>query len=262
MANIDWLDTLTSVTQQTAAVALRHYRNDLTIETKLDGSPVTVADRQAEQAAREWIIRHFPRDAILGEEYGSSGHAPAQRCWLIDPIDGTKSFIRGVPLWGTMLGVMEEGVHVAGAVCCPAVNELVVAARDAGCWHNGSRCMVSRVEELSRATILTTDDTFRANIARRERWQALADRVAVARTWGDCYGYVLVATGRAELMADHRLNLWDYAPLVPIMREAGGVITDWRGGAERFGGDALASNLALADTLRVTLYDRETIADV
>lgn len=261
MADIDWLDALASVSQQTAAVALRYYRNDLAVETKRDGSPVTVADRQAEQQAREWIARHFPDDAIIGEEYGGGGQVSAQRYWLIDPIDGTKSFIRGVPLWGTMLGVMEQGVPIAGAVCCPAVNELVVAATGAGCWHNGSRCSVSDVQELSRATILTTDETFRAHSPRRARWQTLADQVAVARSWGDCYGYVLVATGRAELMADDKLNLWDYAPLVPIIREAGGVITDWRGDAEQFGGDALASNRALANAFRTILHDRETVAN-
>ena len=117
MAAIDWLDALTTVFQHTAAVAMRFYRTDLTVETKADGSPVTVADRQAEQAARDWITKYFPNDSIVGEELGSNIHSSSQRSWCIDPIDGTESFIRGVPLWGTMVGVTQRDVPIASAVC-------------------------------------------------------------------------------------------------------------------------------------------------
>ena len=259
MPDIDWLDALTTVAQHAAAVALRYYRADLTVEMKSDGSPVTIADRQAEQAAREWIATYFPHDSIVGEEFGSNIHSTSQRSWFVDPIDGTQSFIRGVPLWGTMIGVTEREVPIAGAVCCPAANELVVAATARGCWHNGSQCAVSTIDDLSQATILTTADAFRVHPPRRARWQALTDRAAFARSWGDCYGYVLVATGRAELMADDRLSLWAYTPLVPIIREAGGVITDWRGQSDRFGSDAIATNRALGETVRDFLCDKEGV---
>lgn len=259
MADIDWLDALTTVVQHTAAVAMRYYRTDLTVETKTDGSPVTVADRLAEQAARDWITTYFPNDSIVGEELGAHIQSSSQRSWCIDPIDGTRSFIRGVPLWGTMVGVTQRDVPIAGAICCPAANELVVAATALGCWHNGSRCTVSSIGDLSQATILTTADAFGAHPPRRWRWQVLTDSAAFVRTWGDCYGYVLVATGRAELMADDRLNLWDYIPLVPIIREAGGVITDWRGQSDRFGGDAIATNHALAETVRHFICDKEDV---
>jgi len=249
---MDWLDTLDKIARLAGAIALRHFRTGIAVDTKADGSPVTIADRAAEDAAREWITRQFPEDAILGEERGQSGPPNALRRWVIDPIDGTKSYIRGVPLWGTMIGVLQQDDVIAGTVFCPATNEIVVAAQDAGCWYQGSRCRVSSVSELSAATILTTEERFRGHPERQQHWLALSRQVAVARSWGDCYGYVLVATGRAEAMVDNRLGLWDYAPLVPIIREAGGMITDWRGSAT-FGGDAIATNHALATQIRSAL---------
>jgi histidinol phosphatase-like enzyme (inositol monophosphatase family) len=252
---VDWIDVLTSIARASGSVALRHFRQDLTVETKADGSPVTLADRAAEKAAVEWITRHFPNDAILAEEGGQYGSPNAERRWVVDPIDGTISFVHGVPLWGTMIGVMTGETVIAGVVFCPALDEMVVAAQSAGCWYNGSRCCVSQVSDLARSTILGTSERFHGKPERQDRWKALAQKVALSRTGGDCYGYLLVATGRAEVMVDNRLSLWDYAPLVPIIREAGGVITDWRGSAS-FGGDAIATNRALADTVRRILVSQ------
>ena len=254
---MDWIDILTSAARAAGSVALRHFRQDLSVETKADGSPVTIADRTAEKAALDWITARFPDDGILAEEGGQHGRPNAERQWVIDPIDGTISFVRGVPLWGTMIGVMANDAVIAGVVFCPAVDELVVAAESAGCWYNGSRCAVSDVSDLSRATILGTSERFPGKPHRKERWTALAKQAGLTRTWGDCYGYLLVATGRAEVMADNRLSIWDYAPLVPIIREAGGVITDWRGN-KTFGGDAIATNQALADKVRSILLDTAT----
>ena len=251
---MDWIDILTSAARTAGLVALQHFRKTLTVETKSDGSPVTIADRAAEKAAIDWISARFPDDGILGEEGGRHGPPNAEREWVIDPIDGTISFVRGVPLWGTMIGVMSHDAVIAGVVFCPALDELVVAAESAGCWFNGSRCAVSDVSELSRATILGTTERFPGKPQRKERWTALSKQVGLTRTWGDCYGYMLVATGRAEVMADNRLSIWDYAPLVPIIREAGGVITDWRGNTS-FGGDAIATNRALADSVRSALLE-------
>lgn len=249
---MDWIDLLTSVARAAGSVALQHFRANLTVETKSDGSPVTIADRAAERTAIDWISARFPNDEILGEEGGRAGPPNTERRWVVDPIDGTISFVHGVPLWGTMIGVMTGDSVLAGAVFCPALDELIVAAESAGCWYNGSRCAVSEVSELSRATILGTSERFPGKPERQQRWKTLAQQVALTRTWGDCYGYLLVATGRAEVMVDNRLNLWDYAPLVPIINEAGGVITDWRG-YTGFGGDAIATNRALAETVRNVL---------
>ena len=224
--------------------ALRHFRKRIEVEIKADGSEVTRADREAEAATREWIKRRFPNDAILGEELGWE-HKPGGRRWIIDPIDGTRSFIRGVPLWGSLVALEDDGVVVAGAINCPATGDFLVAARGEGCWHNGSRASVSNTDSFSTATILTTDSRFRAHPARLQKWIELGSRVANVRAWGDCYGYVLVATGRAELMVDDRMSPWDVAALIPVIEEAGGVFTDWQG-RPGIGADAIASNSALS----------------
>lgn len=246
------LEAVADVARVAGDVALRYFKTGLTVDTKGDGSPVTVADRTAEHEAREWIAARFPGDAVLGEEYGFSGDTRKRR-WFIDPIDGTKTFVRGVPLWGTMIAVAQDDLVIAGAIYCPAVDELVAAAVGCGCWFNGSRCEVSKVAALEESTILVTDARFPYNPHRAERWKALGGQVAVARTWGDCYGYVQVATGRAELMVDDKLSPWDAASLIPIIREAGGVYTDWRGGHDVDGGDGVASNAVLSRPLREAL---------
>jgi histidinol phosphatase-like enzyme (inositol monophosphatase family) len=238
----------------TGDIALRHYRSNLAIETKADGSPVTVADRAAEQAARAWVRQYFPDDGVLGEEFGEE-RMGARRRWVIDPIDGTKSFVRGSPLWGSLVALCEGETVLAGAAYFPAVGELIAAAPGAGCWWNGGRCAVSSVATLAQATVLTTDERFRERPARRAGWERVASAASLSRSWGDCFGYLLVATGRAELMCDAILSPWDGAALYPIIREAGGVFTDWNGGDSAFGGSAIATNHALADETRALLSD-------
>jgi histidinol phosphatase-like enzyme (inositol monophosphatase family) len=236
----------------TGDIALRHYRSRLAVETKADGSPVTVADRAAEEAARDWVRRYFPDDGVLGEEFGEE-RAGARRRWVIDPIDGTKSFVRGVPLWGSLVALCEGETVLAGAAYFPAIGELIAAAPGAGCWWNGSRCAVSAVDALGAATVLTTDGRFRERPERRAGWERVAGAASIARTWGDCFGYLLVATGRAEMMCDGILSPWDAAALFPIVREAGGTFTDWDGHATAFGGSAVATNQLLAADVRAML---------
>lgn len=239
------LDAVHEAARVAGDVAMRHYKTSLAIEAKTDGSPVTIADREAETAVREWISRRFPEDGIEGEELGVL-RPDARRRWVIDPIDGTKTFVRGVPLWGTLVAIVEDGDVLAGAAFFPAVDEMVVAARGEGMWWNDARCGVSRIDRLERATVLTTDQRFREDEAKREAWRRVSDRALVSRTWGDCYGYLLVATGRAEVMADGSMAAWDAAALAPIIEEAGGVFTDWTGAPTAFGGNAIATNAALA----------------
>jgi histidinol-phosphatase len=236
----------------TGIVAMRHYRSRLTVETKADGSPVTVADRAAEEAARAWVRTRFPDDGILGEELGEE-RPGARRRWIIDPIDGTKSFVRGAPLWGSLVALCEGDQVLAGAAYFPAVEELVAAAPGAGCWWNGSRCQVSSVATVAEATVLTTDERFQERPDRLDGWRALSHAASVSRTWGDCFGYLLVATGRAEVMCDPIMSPWDAAALQPIIQEAGGVFTDWTGAATAFGGSAIATNRVLAADVRAVL---------
>jgi histidinol phosphatase-like enzyme (inositol monophosphatase family) len=247
------LEAVAEVARAAGDTALRYFRTGVTVESKRDGTPVTVADRAAEQVARDWLRARFPDDGILGEELGEE-HPGARRRWVLDPIDGTKTFVRGVPLWGSLVAVHEGETVLAGAIYCPAVDELVAAAPGAGCWWNGSRCAVSRVSEIAAATILTTDERFVGHPRCAVSWRELAARVAVSQSWGDCYGYLLVATGRAELMTDPVLSPWDAAVLLPVITEAGGVYTDWRGRVtvfERAG--VVATNALLADELRSLL---------
>jgi histidinol phosphatase-like enzyme (inositol monophosphatase family) len=239
------LDAVTTVARIAGDVAQRHFRSGLTVEIKQDGSPVTLADREAERAARDWLASTFPADGVLGEEYGEQPAAAGRR-WIIDPIDGTKSFLRGVPLWGTLVALCDRTSVLAGAAYFPAVGELIAAAPGEGCWCNGGRCRVSEVTELRDAAVLTTDARFSDQASRRDGWRAIAEHAAVARTWGDAYGYLLVATGRTEVMVDPVMNPWDAAPFLPIIEEAGGVFADWSGQRTVFGGSAIATNRALA----------------
>jgi histidinol-phosphatase len=169
---------------------------------------------------------------------------------VIDPIDGTKSFVRGVPLWGSLVALVRGKDVLVGAAYFPAVDELVVAAPGSGCWWNGARAQVSDTSTLAGATVLITDDRTFSRNALRDGWQTLAAESQIARGWGDCYGYLLVATGRAEAMVDPIVNPWDAACFQPIIEEAGGVFTDLAGVATAFNGTALATNAALADTIR------------
>ena len=246
-----WMEAAETVARVAGEVALRHYHRGVTVETKGDGTPVSAADRQAEEAARAWLEKHCPKDGILGEELGTT-RPDARRRWILDPIDGTKTFVRRVPLWGTLVALAEGENVLAGAAYFPAVEELVVAANGAGCFWNGKPAHVSSVSRLSEAVVLTTD----ARMGTQDQIRALEGvcaRGGLVRTWGDCYGYLLVATGRAEVMTDALMAPWDAAALQPIIEEAGGVFSDWSGRRTAFGGNAVASNAALAAEVRAVL---------
>jgi len=246
------LEAVSDVARAAGAVALRHFASTLTVERKPDGSPVTIADRGAEQCARDWIRARFPADGIIGEELGAV-RREARRRWIIDPIDGTKSFVRGVPLWGTLVAVCDGDDILAGAASFPALGEIVCAAIGHGAWWNGARCAVSTVSRIDDATVLTTDHRFSRTPERVDGWRRIASRASVARDWGDCYGYFLVATGRAEVMLDGILADWDTAALFPVIQEAGGVFTDCAGRRTPFGRSAVATNAALAAEARALL---------
>ena len=228
---------------------LAHFQAGGSVDTKPDGTPVTRADREAEAAMRARITRTFPDHAILGEEEGETrGRAPWR--WIIDPLDGTRTFVRGVPLFGTLVGIEHDDEPVVGVIHLPALDETVAAARGEGCTWNGRRCRVSAVDRLADALVVVTDE--RAARARSAAYERLAARTAMQRTWADCYGYALVATGRADVALDPAMNVWDCAALLPVIEEAGGRFTDWRGRRTIRGGEAVATNGTLHDeTLRL-----------
>ncbi len=254
VAPTDLLAFATEVAWRAGLATLAHFQTDIVVETKPDDTPVTRADREAEHIMRDLIARRFPDDSICGEEFGET-RTGARRRWIIDPIDGTRSYIRGVPLYGVMLGVEVDGDVIAGVLHFPVLNETVGAARGAGCWWNGRRALVSDCTRLDEALIVTTD---RENIDRQGLSSAF-DRVrrkaGTVRTWGDCYGYALVATGRAEAMFDPIVSIWDVAALVPIIEEAGGTITDWAGTPSWKTGNIVATNAGLGREIRALLKD-------
>jgi histidinol-phosphatase len=247
-----YMDAVAEVAGLAGDIANGYYGNNPEIRTKKDGSPVSVADIEAERAAREWIELRFPDDGILGEELPPV-RPLAPRRWILDPIDGTYTFLQTVPLWGTLVAVAEGENVIAGAAYFPALDEIIVAARGEGCWWNGSRSRVSTVGDLADARLVTTDARFLRDAGRRERWTHLQNGVRTMRTWGDCYGYLLVATGRADIMVDEVISDWDGAALMPIIVEAGGEFTDWRGRPTAFGGDVIATNGHLGAIVREIL---------
>lgn len=216
------------------------------IETKADATPVTVADREAEEVIRGVIQKLCPGHCILGEEHGLSDGDP-DYTWVVDPIDGTKSFIHGVPLYGTVVGCLVKGQPLVGAVYLPPLGELYGAARGLGATVNGRPCRVSSVSRLEDATMLAGSVT-RA-IKRSDAYENLERHVKLNRGWGDVYGYMLVASGRAEIMLDPTINLWDIAGVAPIVREAGGFLGNWKGEATVNGPDSAATNGALQQTV-------------
>lgn len=221
---------------------LAYFNAGVAVEHKSDATPVTIADREAEALIRSHLARYFPDHQVLGEEQGQTDGNPDYR-WIIDPLDGTKSFIHGVPLYGTLIGVEVKGAPSVGAVYLPAMNELLAAADGLGCTWNGRPARVSDVSRLEDATMLTT--SFTSCQKRSDAFDVLAARTRLQRGWGDVYGYVLVATGRAEIMLDPLMNPWDCAPLLPILREAGGHFTDWSGRPTIYGKDGVGTNGAL-----------------
>lgn len=233
---------------------LAYFNTALKIELKADATPVTRADRESEELIRQRIARSFPTHAIIGEEQGATQGDVAYR-WIIDPLDGTKTFVHGVPFYGTLIGVEVEGQPAVGVIYFPVFDELLMAATGLGCTWNGRSAKVSEVSKLEDALLLVTSVADAQ--ARSSAYERLATKTKLQRTWGDCYGYALVATGRAEIMLDPVMNAWDVAPLLPILQEAGGHCTTWDGRATIWGKDAVGTNAALHDEVLALLQREE-----
>lgn len=250
----DFLQILEDLARRAGDITLKYFQNpELAVEAKGDASPVTIADRETEQFIRDEVGRLFPGDIVIGEEFGEGPGEPGSRRWIVDPIDGTKSFIHGVPLYGVMIGVEENGEMIAGAVFIPPLNDMVVAAIGKGCWWNGKPAQVSGTEKLSDALILTTDVANHKRFGKADSWARVCDASRLMRTWGDCYGHILVATGRADAMFDPQMNPWDCAALLPILAEAGGTFTDYNGEATAYGADAISTNGKLLTEILATV---------
>ena len=237
-----------------------HFQTGVTVERKNDTSPVTIADRGAEELLRDAIGKAFPDDGIIGEEFGVTQGASGYR-WILDPIDGTKSFISDVPLFGTMIAVECDGRGLIGVIAFPGLGDTCIDAMvGGGAWETSSAglrrqvnvCSTSRLKD---GLVLTTDwEGFRQRNA-EDKLNAVAAASWFMRTWGDCYGHCLVATGRAVAMIDARLNIWDAAALQPIVEEAGGTFTDWSGKSTIESPEGISTNGAVKDELLQMLRD-------
>ncbi|HEU4508701.1 MAG TPA: histidinol-phosphatase [Pyrinomonadaceae bacterium] len=227
-------------------ITLQYYRREPETGTKADGSYVTIADREAEAYLRRQIAERFPDDAVLGEEDGESQGESGRR-WIVDPIDGTFAFVHGVPFYGVLIALEIEEEMMVGVINIPPLGELVAAASGVGCFFNGEPARVSTTQKLEDALLLCTNFAACEEYGFGRAAESLQKSVRTSRTWGDCYGYVLVATGRADVMLDPVMNLWDCAALVPIIQEAGGTFTDWRGTRTAAGGNSIATNGLLFD---------------
>ena len=198
------------------------------VELKGDSSPLTAADRGAERLMREAIERAYPGEAILGEEEGETAGVGGR--WVMDPIDGTKSFVAGVPLYGTLLAYEEDGEPVLGVCVFPALNEIVYAELGGGCFWNGRPCRAGEMTDLAKSVVVSGSVASLEKYGRMAGMHRLASQAMAHRTWGDAYGHALVATGRAAAMIDPIVERWDISAMAVIVREAGGAFTDFSGG--------------------------------
>lgn len=241
----DYLDFLIETAYLAGRKTLAYYQTGVQADYKSDRTPVTLADRQVEEIIRGRIEKRFPRHAIVGEEYGLKDYEGASHRWIIDPIDGTKSFLRGIPLYAVLIGLEIEGKAVAGAAYFPALDEMLAGADGQGAWWNGRPARVSEVASLESAWITCTDPAGFYRHGRGDAWDRMLKVGYVHGGWSDAYGYLLVATGRAEVMLDPVMEVWDCGPFPAIFREAGGYFGDWKGNETVYGHEGLATNRVL-----------------
>ncbi|MDG2306033.1 MAG: inositol monophosphatase family protein [Candidatus Binatia bacterium] len=246
------LEAAIEIAESAGRLTLEHFGTALEVELKADESPVTIADRGAEQLIRKRLDEAFPEDGQLGEEFGEKAGKSGRR-WIIDPIDGTQSFVRGVPLYGVLLGLEDEGRCVAGVMCFPPLSETYSAAAGGPAYRNGSVVRVDDETPLANATLLSSDIKHEQFGQRHADFDRLVHRVGRYRGWGDCYGYALVVSGRAQIMLDPLLNPWDIAAVLPILEAAGGRFVGWNGEAGIDAGSGIGTSAALHDEVRAIL---------
>ena len=236
-------------------ITLSYYNKGIRYDQKKDESPVTAADRATEQFIRGEIGKAYPSHAIVGEEVGEESPSPTGRGvrgegknpfrWIVDPIDGTKSFMKGVPFYSVLIALEIEGVSRVGVVCFPALDEILYAADGLGAWWNGKRARVSEVKNLKEAVFTYTSWSGFRTKKRLDVFENMHKECFYGRGWSDAYGYHMVATGRAEVMLDPSIKIWDVAPMPPIFREAGGWFGSWSGKEGHTHGEGIAVNGAL-----------------
>jgi len=247
-----YLDFAIETAHLAGRLTLGYFQTKIRPDYKSDDTPVTLADKKAEELIRIRIDKYYPDHAIIGEEFGEKQSAQATHRWFIDPIDGTKAFTRGVPLYGVLIGLEIDGKVQVGVANFPALNEIIAAASGEGCWWNGRRARVSETPDLSRAFVAHSDVASFDKHHRAAEWERLKAATYFHAGWSDAYGYLAVATGRAEVMLDPIMSAWDCGPFPPILEEAGGYFGDWQGNVTIHAKEALATTQKLLpEVLRV-----------
>jgi len=239
-----YLEFATETAYLAGRLTLGHFQTGVRPEYKGDDTPVTIADKECEAFIRGRIEAAYPSHAILGEEYGTTQDGASHR-WIIDPIDGTKSFMRGVPLYAVLLGLEIEGRVEVGVAYYPAMGEMLAAATNHGCWWNGQPAHVSQATDLKRSYLGCTDPGAFARYGRTAEWERLQNAVYYRVGWSDAYGQLLVATGRLDVMVEPVMAPWDCGPFPVIFREAGGYFGDWQGNETIYANEAISTNPAL-----------------
>ncbi|MFO0876804.1 MAG: inositol monophosphatase family protein [Gemmataceae bacterium] len=256
MMNADWrqrYEKAIEITRRAGQVALRYFDTDLQVEMKGDASPVTIADRETEQVLRAGLSEAFPTDGFLGEEYGDTPGSSGYR-WIIDPIDGTRSFVRGIPTWGTLLGLEYKGELIAGIAESPPFGQTYHALRGQGAFRNDRKIHVSTVDDLSQSMVFYSSLSWFLKAGKETEFTDLVRRSDRQRGYGDWYGFLLVAQGSGEVMVEHGVHAWDIAAIQPIVEEAGGRMTSWNGTFDLFAPDVIASNGKLHEEVLSILH--------
>ena len=237
--------------ESSADVIKEYFRTGVSVESKTDNSPVTIADKKAEEVMRELIAKHFPEHGIVGEEFGETNRN-SEYTWILDPIDGTKSFICGAYSFGTLIGLLKNGEPILGVYNHPILNDFLIGDNSLT-EINGVKTMVRDCGDLSNAVLLTTDHLNIERYQDMDKFNHLLTKVKLYRNWGDCYGYYLLATGFADIMIDPIMSSWDLLPLIPIIRGAGGIITDYQGNDPSKGKSAIAASPKIHSSVISTL---------
>jgi myo-inositol-1(or 4)-monophosphatase len=245
MTDKNFLDFTFDLAQASGEIICKYFRNKMDVESKSDQTPVTIADRQAEQVMRTMIQERYPDHGILGEEFDMV-NPDARFQWILDPIDGTKTFVTGTYLFGTLIALLKDGRPIIGAINNPVTNQFLVGDGKTA-WLNGALVTVRDCLTITSATLLTTNPLTVHQYRDGGAFEALVRQVKLYRTWGDCHGYYLVATGYADIMIDAAMHIWDVAALIPVIEGAGGKISDYYGGDPMSGEGAIATSGPLHD---------------
>lgn len=248
----EFVDFSKELARASGEIIMHYFRSGVAVETKADESPVTIADREAEEIMREMIMKEYPDHGIIGEEFGNHNEA-AEYQWVLDPIDGTKSFVSGTFLFGTLIGLMKDGQPIVGTINHPVTSHMLIG-NGKETRLNDEVARVSGKRNLRDAVLCYSDFIDVGKYQNGIAFQQLMGMTRYNRTWGDCHGYFLLATGYADVMLDPVMHLWDIVALIPVIEGAGGKITSWNGGPPLSGNGIIASNGPLhSQVLRVLI---------